>query len=69
MMKKNLNGMFRLVATLMLLLHVLRGYELSFTIGGKLPFILYYGTIVLYIICFLCEAFDSFKSLYISLKK
>ena len=68
-MKKKLDSMFRLIAILMLLLHVLRGYELSFTIDGVLPFILYYGTVVLFIICFLCEAIGNIKELYIKLKK
>ena len=68
-MKKNLNGMFKLVATLMLLLHVLRGYELSFIIGGMLPFILYYGTIILFIYCFACDTYNKIKELNIKPKK
>ena len=69
MKEKILNSMFKLVATLMLLLHVLRGNELSFKNGGELSVVLYYGTIVLYIGCFLCETLSSMKKLYLKLKK
>lgn len=69
MMKNKLNNMFKLVAALMLLLHVLRGNELSFTIGGILPFILYYGTIILFIFCFAWDTYDHIKALYIKFKK
>ena len=68
-MKNKLNGMFKLVAVLMLLLHVLRGSELSFTIGGVLPFVLYYGTMILFIFCFAWDTYGKIKELYIKLKK
>ena len=67
-MEKKSNSLFKLIAVLMLLLHVLRGNELSFTIDGILPFILYYGTILLFIFCFAWDAYGHIKALYIKLK-
>ena len=52
MMKKNSIGGFMLVAILMQLLHTLRG-DLTFIIDGKLPYVLYHGTMALYVICLL----------------
>ena len=59
-MKKNSTSIFMLVSMLMHLLHVLRG-DLSFIVDGELPYILYYGTMVLYVICFSCYTYPVFK--------
>jgi len=52
-MKKNSTGGFMLVSILMHLLHTLRGQNLTFTIEGSFPYVLYYGTMALYVICLL----------------
>ena len=66
-MGNKINSMFRLVAILMLLLHVLRGSGLSFTSGGILPFVLYYCTVLLFIFCFAWDTYGHVKKLISSL--
>ena len=63
-MKKNSASMFMLISTLMLLLHILRGPALTFTISGKLPYILYYGTIALYVFCHAYNVIRFFRIKY-----
>ena len=60
-MKKNSTGLFMTVSSLMLLLHILRGNNLTFIIGGWIPYALYYGTIGLYVIGLLCRLFRTVK--------
>lgn len=62
-MRKNFTGMFMLVSVLMQLLHILRGAELCFIIGGPFPYVLYYGTMVLYVVCLIRYLFSSVKRL------
>ena len=54
-MKKNLTGLFMAVSSLMLLLHILRGNDLTFIMGGWVPYALYYGAIGFYVIGLLCR--------------
>ena len=54
-MKKNLTGLFMAVSSLLLLLHILRGNNLAFIMGGWVSYALYYGTIGLYVIGLLCR--------------
>ena len=60
-MKKNLTGLFMAVSSLMLLLHILRGNDLTFIVSGWLPYVLYYGTIGLYVIGLLSRLSGSVK--------
>ena len=60
-MKKNLTSLFMAVSSLMLLLHLLRGNDLTFIIGGWVPYALYYGTISLYVIGLLYRLFSNVK--------
>ena len=60
-MKKNLTGLFMAVSSLMFLLHVLRGNDLTFIMGGWVPYALYYGTIGLYVIGLLSRLFSNVK--------
>lgn len=55
--------MFMSVSILMHLLHILRGAELRFIIGGPFPYILYYGTMVFYVVCLVRYLFSSVKRL------
>lgn len=60
-MKKSSNRIFMLILNLMLLLHILRGPELSFIIGGCVPYILYYGMMILYVIFLLSRLLNILK--------
>ena len=60
-MKKDSTGGFMLVSILMMVLHIMRGRELSFTINGVFPYVLYYGTIALFVVALLCRAGNILK--------
>lgn len=62
-MKKSSTNIFMIISILMQLLHIMRDPELSFIIGGLFPYILYYGTMALNIICLICYLFNSLKRL------
>lgn len=61
-MKKNSTNGFMMIAILMQLLHAMRG-ELSFIIEGKFPYVLYYGTMGLYVACLMGYLFGITKRL------
>jgi len=62
-MKKNFTNIIVLVSMLLHFLHIIRGPELAFTIGGRFPYVLYYGAMGLYILCFLYYTYASAKKL------
>ena len=62
-MKKSPSSIFIPISILMQLLHIMRGPKLSFIMGGWFPYILYYGTMALYLICLICYLFGSIKRL------
>jgi len=63
-MKKNFTDMIILVSMLLHFLHIIRGPELAFTIGGRFPYMLYYGTMGLYVLCFLYYTYVSAKKIH-----
>lgn len=67
-MRKNFSGVFMVVSILLMYLHTLRGWEPAFVVGGRLPYILYYGTIGLFIICLMLYGYDVVKNLYDKIK-
>jgi len=60
-MKKSSVSIFMLISTLMLLLHILRGSDLTFIISGWIPYVLYYSTITLYVVGLLYRIYDVLK--------
>jgi len=68
-MKKNLTDMFVLLSMLLHFLHVIRGPELIFTMDGRFPYILYYGAMILYVLCFLYYSYLCVKRLCAGRKK
>ena len=67
-MKKSTN-MFMLVAILMHLLHTMRGSELTFIIDGSFPYVLYHGTMALYVVCLIFHVFNAVTRIRNKLKK
>ena len=64
MLRKNFSGMFMVLSILLMSLHTMRGWKPVFIVEGSFPYIMYYGTIGLYVVCLLWYGYDLAKTLY-----
>jgi len=68
-MKKNATGIFLPISILLVMLHTLRGHDLTFTVAGRLPYILYYATMGAYGLGLLRYGYHVVKMLCVKIGK